>query len=54
MATPLCIDTKYGREQSTFGLDQCLRDNHGKSGEQVKQINDSYHVIFITLLSSGI
>ena len=54
MASPLCIDTKYGKEQATFGLDLCLRDHHGRSGEQVKRIDDFYHVIFITFLSSGI
>jgi hypothetical protein len=39
MAASLCIDTKHGKEQATFGLDLCLRDHHGRSGEQVKQIN---------------
>jgi hypothetical protein len=42
MATPLCIDTKHGNEQATFGLDLCLRDHRGQSGEQVKQIPNFY------------
>jgi hypothetical protein len=36
MAASLCIDTKHGRENAKFGLDQCLKDHQGKSGEQVK------------------
>lgn len=36
MANPLCIDTKHGGEHSTFGLNKCLRDHRGQSGEQVK------------------
>jgi hypothetical protein len=38
MAASLCVDTKHGREQAIFGLDQCLKDQQGKTGEQV-QIN---------------
>lgn len=40
MANPLCIDTKHGQEQAKFGLDLCLRDHHGRSGEQVNEIDD--------------
>jgi hypothetical protein len=36
MANPLCIDTKHGKEHATVGLDLCLRDHQGQSGEQVK------------------
>ena len=37
MAAPLCIDTKHAREHATFNLDECLKDQQGKSGgEQVK------------------
>ncbi len=43
MANPLCIDTKHGGEQATFGLDLCLRDHRGKSGEQVQSINNFDH-----------
>ena len=35
MAAPLCIDTKHGLEQAEFGLDQCLKDQQGRTGEQV-------------------
>ena len=41
MATPLCIDTKHGKEQAIFGLDLCLRDHRGQSGEQVRPNNSS-------------
>ncbi|UJR20991.1 hypothetical protein I4U23_024093 [Adineta vaga] len=34
MAAALCIDTKHGGEQATFGLEKCLKDQQGKSGEQ--------------------
>ncbi|CAF1475767.1 unnamed protein product [Adineta steineri] len=34
MATPLCIDSKYAKEHSTFGLNRCLRDHRDQSGEQ--------------------
>ena len=34
MAAPLCIDSKFKQEQSTFGLDSCLKDHRGHSGEQ--------------------
>ncbi|CAF3391363.1 unnamed protein product [Rotaria socialis] len=30
----LCIDTKHGGEHATFGLNLCLRDEQGRSGEQ--------------------
>ena len=45
MANPLCVDTRHGAEQSTFGLDLCLRDHKGRSGEQVIGIsmNDRCH-----------
>lgn len=33
-AAALCIDAKHGRDQATFGLDKCLRDHKGQSGEQ--------------------
>jgi polypeptide N-acetylgalactosaminyltransferase len=36
MAASLCIDTKHGSEHAKFGLDQCLKDQQGRSGEQVK------------------
>ena len=36
MAIDLCIDTKHGRENANFGLDKCLKDQSGRSGEQVK------------------
>lgn len=36
MNSSLCVDTKHGGEHSKFGLDQCLRDHPGRSGEQVK------------------
>jgi hypothetical protein len=35
MAAALCIDTKHGLEQAEFGLDQCLKDQQGRTGEQV-------------------
>ncbi|CAF2929979.1 unnamed protein product [Rotaria sp. Silwood2] len=34
MNNTLCIDTKHGGEHATFGLDLCLRDHQGRSGEQ--------------------
>jgi len=34
MAASLCIDTKHGGEHAKFGLDQCLKDQQGRSGEQ--------------------
>jgi polypeptide N-acetylgalactosaminyltransferase len=34
VAAALCIDSKFKREESTFGLDTCLRDNRDHSGEQ--------------------
>lgn len=36
MAASLCIDTKHGSEHAKFGLDQCLKDQQGRSGEQVQ------------------
>ncbi|CAF1472211.1 unnamed protein product [Rotaria sordida] len=34
MNNSLCIDTKHANEHATFGLDLCLRDHQGRSGEQ--------------------
>ncbi|CAF0999883.1 unnamed protein product [Adineta ricciae] len=34
MVSSLCIDTKFGGEHATFGLDRCLRDHRDRSGEQ--------------------
>ncbi|CAF1516626.1 unnamed protein product [Adineta steineri] len=34
MAASLCIDTKHGGEQATFGLEQCIKDQPDKNGEQ--------------------
>lgn len=30
----LCVDTKFKPEKETFGLDVCIKDNSGESGEQ--------------------
>jgi len=35
MAAELCIDTKHGGMQAKFGLDLCLKDQSGRTGEQV-------------------
>jgi hypothetical protein len=48
MATPLCIDTKHGNADATFGLNLCLRDHRGQSGEQVKLV---FYSPLINLLS---
>lgn len=44
MANPLCVDTKLSKEHATFGLDLCLRDHRGKSGEQV--MNSEAHMFY--------
>ncbi|CAF0842204.1 unnamed protein product [Adineta ricciae] len=33
-AADLCIDTKHAGERGTFGLDDCVKDQQGRSGEQ--------------------
>ena len=47
MTSALCIDTKHGGNQATFGLDKCQRDHHGISGEQVKQSKTIYRLLNI-------
>jgi hypothetical protein len=49
MANPMCIDTKHGGENAKFGIDRCLRDHRGQSGEQVRQFNRSNILIFLSL-----
>ncbi len=35
MAAPLCIHTKQDHQQAIFGLGQCLKDQQGRSDQQV-------------------
>ena len=49
MAAPLCIDTKHGGVQAKFGLDHCVKDQQGRSGEQVWTFS-----FFRTIPSPGI
>ena len=35
IASNLCVDTRFRNQPERFGLEKCIKDEHGAGGEQV-------------------